>query len=298
MFNVFTEINTPGPSGSSSSGLSGSSSSSSSSSSSTSSSSTASSSGIVLSNEKYIYVDSINGNDANDGTNADSAMLTLALGLAKSFSYDITNILVAQGTYNERLFINFDNVHLIGGWDTNFITQTGFSVIDGTGVPDYLIYAKNNNNIKIDGFILEYATIATSSGVMDFESVDNIIITNTIIRNNSAGSSCILYFGDCSQVLLSADIISNYGSDVGGVWIENTGNVTIRGNIAYNRAIQVGGVYINDATNCFIYASIYSNIGEFYGGLYFKNSTNINYTENLISSNTNNNIISNSVILK
>lgn len=228
-------------------------------------------------NASNMYV-ATNGSDANSGLSPATAMLTIQDAIERAVDYGVTNVYVAEGVYygNKGLYdtggfnmyagiyIMRDNINLVGGWNSDFTTQTGRSILDGDNNRIYhVITAEGVTNITINGFVIKNA-YANSSDAIDgagggilFNNVNYSLITNCIISNNKAD-----YYGggvhlDGIDNTINA-IIANNTSGMGGagLYMEGTtSNNTINGSICYNSG---DGILLYSSYST-INASIYNN---------------------------------------
>lgn len=221
-----------------------------------------------------IYV-STDGNDANDGKTCANAVLSIQNAIELAVSYGYNNVYVEAGTYMQGAGLSnsmvankyagikingANNINLIGGWDNGFSTQSGYSILDGTGTsPYHVIWVQDLTNFTINGFVVQNGDANLSSppqhqcgGGLYFKNVSNSLIINCIIYNNHASCGGGIYMQNCDHNNIDGNIHNNIATeDGGGIYFKNGGTNTISGSILSNIAnINGGGVYIfNTSTN-------------------------------------------------
>jgi hypothetical protein len=251
-----------------------------------SSSSGSSSSAPELLNVIYV---STNGSDLKSGY--DKTMPILTIQKAVDLAVDGTVIYIARGIYDDAkglengVKINKSNIRLLGGWDSNFSLQTGYSDLDRYNI-GLIIDITNVSNVIIDGFNIyrNYpgTPFNTGSGIriMDssFCTITNCIISNIIVDNTSGG----IFMSNCSSCGIHGIIKNNAGNGIKMTYCRSniincniTGNNgcgfsanycssnTILGSFSYNSSC---GIDINRSTNMVISGTINNNSTVNWGG--------------------------------
>lgn len=272
---------------------------------------------LRITTDTILYVSTI-GDDNNPGT-MDSPFKTIQFAIDKAIN-NTTNvatiICVEQGTYSpgnglnnsgSGVVINNSNIKLLGGWDSKFKTQIGYSILNGANSLN-VIKAYNVTNITINKFEISNGT-SFSGGGIDFYNVSNSKITNSKITNNTAenkgGGVCI--YGGTDNLIYNSVVSGNLVTDInggrgGGICIDNsvnnTINTTISGNtckceggglsiigghdnkvsessiIENNIANGGGGISLWETNNNMIYGTINNNnSGDWGGGVHFYRSS-------------------------
>ena len=157
-----------------------------------------------------------------------------------------TIIRVMPGTYNETIYIDKDDIRLIG-----VIKESRRAILDGQGtMNDAILYS--GNNIVIEGFII---TKYKGNGIMgqagnNFEIRNNIIVDtgvygifpqlgqNGIVELNviSGIEDAAIYIGMSDNIHVAYNEVFD---SVAGIEIENSRHSIVEGNYVYN---NTGGI--------------------------------------------------------
>lgn len=228
-----------------------------------------------------VYV-STSGSDANSGTNAANPMLTIQLAVSNAAVKGLTNVYVAQGIYkpgaglnsiDNGIRINLNNIHLYGGYSSDFSSRPGKSELDGTNGLDQIVIIFYAQNILIDGFVIRNGNADNScaSGLFLYGAT-NCTVTNTVISNNYGNSlGGGIYIADSVGNTISAEILDNSGNSGGGIYLDggvvsNTFDCVIARNIA--RGGNGGGILVyNSRWNTFTGTIVSNNTLQFGGGI-------------------------------
>ena len=223
-----------------------------------------------------IYV-SADGNDSGVGTKSDPVLsIQTAITLAKQSSY--TNIYVQYGIYTPGKGLEsesgsyglniyqFNNLNLSGGWNADFSSQTGKSVLDGQNVSKSyrIIRVDLSDNVKISGFSIQNGSMTNYSGggILLYQST-SCKIENTEVRNCSAkwGGGISVYEGSGNSV--NANVQNNSAINAGGgVYVIACANSSVSGTVASNSALNGGGVCGYGLTNATVNASVSANAAD------------------------------------
>jgi hypothetical protein len=205
---------------------------------------------------------STTGNDSNSCNSPSLPCATIAGVFAKKNLIAGDMIKVSTGIYSltKELKVPRD-VILSGGWTMDFLSQSGFSTLDGNHQVQTLHIGNSNTDsikdVKIDRFIIKNST---SYGITNESQKLLTIINSSIVNNNGGG---ILNFGpalNLTNVVIADNINSNnYG---GGIHtrtaIININNSTI----VHNSGFEGGGIYSdvnNGASQIFLKNTIVAN---------------------------------------
>ena len=193
--------------------------------------------------EKILYVDSVNGNDANDGCSKDSSLKSLDAAL--KLSGDNYTIKLAEGNYNTlydtKLTIN-KSVNLIGLDNT---------VLDGQG-KNYIFIV--SDNVKVTFKNIKFINAFKSPTSYSNSYNDNIFGAAIDIRNASVKiDDCqfinnVLTYGTIDKYLYGG-AISNFGDlTVLNSYFENNVALSTSGLFSYGGSIyNKGKLYINNS---------------------------------------------------
>jgi hypothetical protein len=261
--------------------------------------------------ELYGVFVSTNGSDTNSGTNAASPLRSLPIGISNAIANGVTNIYISAGTYKPGLGLNLKTNGLVitnsglnfsGGWDSNFQNCNGYSVLDGTNGLDHVVYAKNVNNMLMQGLIIRNGFAAgndaanTNGAGMYLTNLNSCLLTNIIVCSNYAlGNGGGIWFCGVSNTF-SIGIFSNINVFVsasygygGGIFIGQGSRFnTFRGDVSYNSAASGGGMYFdtnsgNNEISCSIEKNVSAWVGG--GGIVF-NYSDSNHFQGLVNGNT------------
>lgn len=254
---------------------------------------------------------SINGSDTNDGTNQYCPLRTFSRAISNALTNALTNIYASEGVYKpgsglngslRGLVITNSGLHFSGGWDSNFQSVTGYSVLDGTNGLDHVVYSKNISNTVMQGFIIQNGytigadTANTNGAGMYLTNLNFSLFTNIIVCSNYAlGNGGGIWFCGVSNTF-SIGIVSNINVFVsadygygGGIFIGQGSRFnTFRGYVSYNSAASGGGMYFDSNTgNNEISCSIEKNTSGWVGGggiaFYYSDS---NHYQGIVNGNT------------
>jgi uncharacterized repeat protein (TIGR01451 family) len=175
----------------------------------------------------YYYLTNIlwyvapDGDDSSSCTSPISPCATVNGVLAKPGFIADDIVLAASGTYTDSIHLN-QGVILSGGWDSDFITQFGVSILDGAGIQvDYGV------NAFVERFTIQDVP---GSGVGNWGT---LTLENCTITGNSPG---IENWG--SLTLNSCTVTDNFGLVSGG--IEAMETVAIRNTILAGNTSDMG----------------------------------------------------------
>ncbi|MGC8965013.1 MAG: hypothetical protein ACP5KI_06590, partial [Brevinematia bacterium] len=274
-------------------------------------------------NEPCVYV-SPKGNDNNPGTK-DLPFKTIEVAIDKGVIFGVNVVKAAQGTYTpgsglntgfSGVAIKHHNIKLIGGYDENFTSITGYSILDGQNKIQAIIEVREVTNTTIENFIVMGATNREKAeknggGIYlnksDYSTIKNIISSNNnvgngagicvigsynkvlnskLLNNKGENGSGIFVIGNYNQIS-SLTSQSNTSTIWGGNYISGISNTINNSEISYNSAREGGGIYIDKGiANQILDSSINNNNAQNSGGGIFVNIG----AGNIIKSTINNNI--------
>jgi hypothetical protein len=186
------------------------------------------------------------GNDAQTCTSPATPCATINATLSKASSGD--TVYVAAGTYtgsgSEVVLIN-KTITLSGGWNSQFDTQSGRSVIDGGGQRRGITI--NADAIaSIERFTVQHGTADHGGGI---SNVGRATLQSITVINNSApapgtddlGAGGGIY-NNGSLTVTVALIANNYaGGNMGGGGIYSTGKLWLKQGAVISNSAQVRG---------------------------------------------------------
>lgn len=160
---------------------------------------------------------SLSGNDANDCLSAQSPCATINAAIQKASSLD--TIFVSIGTYTGSIGdiqvarINKD-VLLSGGWNQDFVVQSGISIIDGELTYGGIVVFEGST-VTVENFIVQQGASGVGSGISVVDS-STLNIDDSIITDNPGGGISIRGGGST----ITNSIISNNGAALlgGGIY--------------------------------------------------------------------------------
>jgi hypothetical protein len=164
------------------------------------------------------YVDIATGNDSNSCTSTAAPCQHIQETIDKAGAGDM--IYISEGQYNGKLDIT-KSINLIGGWNSSFTTQTGFSILVGTGTTLFLVQIKKNT-------VIERLVIQNGQGginISDGTTCPNPI-TVAIRQSSIIGMTVSGAIVNCGTTSLINSTISNNVGSLGAIY-NFTGTLTI-----------------------------------------------------------------------
>lgn len=248
---------------------------------------------IFITIMQKIYV-STNGSDNNTGSKVEP-LLNIQSAITKALNYGFREIYIMEGNYypgnglqvnDDGIYIGVNDIKIIGGWNSNFTSNTGYSYLMITNNNNFrIIVIENATNIYLSGLYISNGYSDNGGGIY-INNVSYSIITNCIVDNCRA----ILYGGGVFLDNSKNNNINVYIKNClslesgGGIYLgQNTRYNNINSIISNNNAIYGGGIYNNGYFNM-IYGIIVSNNADYGGGIYNYNSHN-NRIDSIISGN-------------
>ncbi len=230
------------------------------------------------------------GSDLNSCLTADHPCKTISGAIGKATAGD--TVKVARGTYMETVSIgNGKGMTILGGWNSTFSVQIGFSIIDGQDMRNGLTVFLST--IVLDRFIIRNCHSPSGAGVSN--NGGTLTISNSSIQHNTSDSDGagisnmqgILILINTSIHNNSAASISS-GAAGGGIY--NWGsivlnNVTISNNYA---SLYGGGIYsAQDARVVLNNVTITNNSTSLYGGgIFHSTAESMQMRNSILAGNT------------
>lgn len=229
-----------------------------------------------------VYVSTLGSDDNNGSKNSPFKSIQKAVDVGNRNNLTIN---VAKGVYTPDNGLNaktngveifsVTNFNLLGGWNDDFSSRSGYSELDGKNNLYHIINLDNVKNVVIDGFVIRGgnangANPHSSGGGIDTYHFNDSVIKNCIISNNTAsdsGGGICLY--KANNNIINGTVYNNAANDKGGgIYLNNTDNNTISGSIYNNTAnISGGGIYLYEANNNTINGSVHNNTANEYNGV-------------------------------
>ncbi len=206
-----------------------------------------------------LYV-AVGGNDGNLCNSALAPCATINGAIDKAANGD--TIRIKAGTYTgsgDQVVLINKAVTLLGGWDSSFAAQTGYSTIDGQ-ITRRGIYVNSGTAglVTIDRFVVTngYAmnTMTDGGGGITVQWDSKLVLSNSLIYGNQSFAAGGILSSYADLTILNTTISNNRSTSQGGggLVFGNYGssktliinNATIVGNAARGSG---GGIYIYDS---------------------------------------------------
>lgn len=196
-----------------------------------------------------LYVDTANGNDANDGRSQSAALKTIgqAISLAGMYGTSKFKICLFAGTYSENVELSQQDVAL---------ELHGNATISGT------FYVRNGSSVLLtdngDGYALSVSTSSTGAvfGVIE-QSLFVATVPLSIADASSAfvgiqvSNSSTAWFGSAASVNITATNLSHVA-----VLVYNGSSVMFGGNVTIGGTKASGGVYAERSSTILFYGGL------------------------------------------
>ena len=229
------------------------------------------------------YVSTGVGSDTNDCKTPMTACATIGKAIDNALS-DAT-IFVEVGTYigSDNQVINLTkNLTLLGGWDSNFTTQTGYSTINGGGIRSGVIVSAGIT-ANMQRFIVKnsWNNAIQKSGIANSGT---LTLLQCEISNNSPSYRGGGIYNAGTLTLNDCVVKKNSGTNGGGIY--NSGVLTISDSVIQGNlsgAAYGGGIY-NTGTANISNSLVIGNEGFYGAGIY--NTGTLNLSQVSVSENT------------
>jgi len=213
--------------------------------------------------EKYIvvasgiyYVDGMNGDDANGGTDWSDAFATIGKALSVAGDYDL--VLVADATYNET-DLNLDGKKIyLKGVDHNTVGARPVIDCQQAGRAFYFDSGETEDSV-IDNFTIQSGKVSSDAGGAIYcANSSGPTIRDCIFNGSSAGWGGAIYCDSSSPTITDCTFSGNSADDAGGaIFCVNFSGPTVTNcTFSGNSAVTAGGaifcVNLSDltVTNC------------------------------------------------
>ncbi len=158
------------------------------------------------------------------------------------------SIKIADGTYyhtninvNPNVVVLSKDVLLSGGWQNNFTSQTGASIIDGQNQNNGLLVTAAGE-AAVERFVIQNSTSSDSGAI--YQVGGNFTLRNSTLKNNIAtnrGAGIFVAAGGTLTVVNSTISNNSATTSGGGIYV-SSGFATINNStIAYNSSSNIGG---------------------------------------------------------
>src|SRR5688572_162402 len=176
------------------------------------------------------------GNNSNSCSSTGSPCATINGAIAKASDGD--TIYVSSGLYQGSAAIVgiTKSITILGGWNSNFSTQTGFSILDGTGNP------ANTTLVRIQiNAVLERLIIKNSAGGINITNGQScpIPVSVNVRQSSITGMTTWPAIGGCGSLSLVNSTINN-NQGVSGALNNFTGTMIIQNSTITNNS-SIGG---------------------------------------------------------
>lgn len=234
----------------------------------------------------YVNIDT--GSNSNSCLSAVEACQNIQEAINKAASGD--RVYVTNGTYSfssnpsPNVVIVNKTLLLSGGWNSDFTTQTGASIVDGGNANNGLLIT--SGSVTVENFIIQNSTsgnsgaiyivsgslllrrstlknnIATNNGGGIFVDSGTVTVINSTITNNTAGSAGggIYTSNNPDGVFVAirnSTIAFNTSPNGGGIRrISNNGTFNVTNSIIANNSAATSGVDCNGSINIVVYSII------------------------------------------
>ncbi|MFN4245221.1 MAG: right-handed parallel beta-helix repeat-containing protein [Brevinematia bacterium] len=275
-------------------------------------------------NEPCVYV-STNGSDDNPGTKV-LPFRTIEVAIDKGVIFGVRLVKVAEGVYTpgnglnagfSGVAVKHHDIKLIGGYDQNFNSIVGYSVLDGQMKVQSIIEVRNVTNAVIENFVVSGATNREKNekngGGIYLNKSSYSTVRNVVSSNNFVGNGAGVNVVGNSNKIIDLRILRNYGENGAGVYMEGNynevvnlviqsnvsgiwgGGIFVRGvsnsvknsTISYNSSREGGGIYVDKCVgNQFIDLVVEVNNAQNSGGGIFVNVGTGNFVKSTIKGNT------------
>lgn len=163
--------------------------------------------------EEIVYVSPYGNDIVNTGTQT-YPLLSIQRAIEKSVEIGTKTIYVQQGVYTRGnglvngengISITNDGLTIIGGWDSNFVDISSYSVLDGGLMKDArVVYVGKVLGLRFTGFIVRGGWMSSGwrGGGMYVALSSNITISNCVFSNNiaNAGGGMFCYYISNSMI--------------------------------------------------------------------------------------------------
>ncbi len=160
------------------------------------------------------------GNDANGCKAPETPCQSIMAAIGKSSSGDIIKITADKYLIdtNQKLIRIRNSILLSGGWNHEFGSQTGHTVLEGGNLWNTIEVSGINPNVQIDHFIME-GFEPSGSQIIYVGASDSLELTNSAIINNHAyRNSGLVYIDEnatfvCSNVTIAHNLSTPLSGD-------------------------------------------------------------------------------------
>ncbi|MEN2998486.1 MAG: Ig-like domain-containing protein, partial [Brevinematia bacterium] len=251
-----------------------------------------------------VYV-STTGNDNNLGILKNSPVRSIPKGIEVANQYGVKNILVSVGEYTpgngllptgskSGIILTNSHLRLIGGWNTDFNSRIGRSLLDGKKLLYHIIYSTNTYGVLIDGFTIT-GGLANGSGEdgigggLFLSNVISSVISNCVITSNSSkdlGGGLLLFYSHSNTIVSNIFTYNTNNFQGGAIFLEGANYNVIANTIISNRSLEGGGIYINSSHSNHIKSVVSSNHSSGTGGGIYLFFSDFNLIEGIVGFNT------------
>lgn len=229
-----------------------------------------------------IYV-STAGNDAGSGLLPGDPLLNFSTAISLAKSLGITNIRAAAGIYTPGAGLasthsgisltNMADLSFSGGYDSGFSSQSGSTILQGSGTLYHVLRFSYATNILFNRFVVTGGNANGGvwqdqcGGGLHVQYAKNLFLTNLVVTNNTADNGGGFYLGYTRWVHLNGLFSDNNAGNGGGGYVVmdyfNTKSTNyLSGSIHANTSSMGGGLFLQSTRTWFLFrpgVSITSN---------------------------------------
>jgi len=229
-------------------------------------------------NTWYVSTAGDNSNDCAT-TATECASINGALGKAGFVAGDTikvaSGIYTGTGTYAVTLT---QDATLSGGWGVDFLTQAGFSIIDGESDRRSL-RVNSGVTASVGQFIIQHGTI----GIYNF---GNLTLDRSTVSNNGGLTTFGGGIYNNGVFTLNNSAVRDNENNSAGGGIDNNGSLTLNNSTVSNNRSTTAGGGIYTRGSMYLNSSTISNNIASYGGGIWRNSGGVDMENTIIAGNT------------
>ncbi|HLO33505.1 MAG TPA: choice-of-anchor Q domain-containing protein [Anaerolineales bacterium] len=227
------------------------------------------------------------GDDSNTCDSPLAPCKTINAGINKALAGGI--LYLAEGVYTGNPGSNVatisKNIDIVGGWNSDFTSQSGASIIDGQNqlngirvtsgtvnldrisVRNTFSGIWNSGTLTIRNSTIQHNRATDGAGILNDTGANLSVFNSTLDNNVSASSGGAIYHRGSQLTIVNSTISNNMAGSAGGIYLTGGAasllNVTITQNIATSASGSTGG-----------------------GGIYIGNNVNLSLANSIIAGNS------------
>ena len=240
--------------------------------------------------QQDVYINPVNGNDANDGSEAAPFQtIAHAMALVYGSSENPVAIHLADGTYAPNS--NGEQFPLtMVEWTSLFGTSEEGTILDAEEHAAALLF-DNTESISVELLTVKRGSDDNYGGVFCHESsptFTDVTFSNNIADENGGGMYCT---DNSSPILTRVTFTNNWGYDTGGLMCEDGSNPILTDCVFSQNTgnVKGGGMYcLGESSPSLFNVTFYENWGYDGGGMTCENNSNPTVTNCSFTGNTSN----------